>query len=442
MIGSRTRSMFDRAMILFALSTGYLMLAGACASKDWIVEADGPPLQRIIDSAASNDRIFVKEGRHRGPVRITKPVVIEGASGSVVDGGGRGRVITVDASDVVVRGLTIQNSGIRLDREDSGIYVTANGHRARIENNRLVDNLIGVYLKGPSNAHVRSNAIEGKKVLRLNERGNGIQIWRSPGSVIIKNDISRGRDGIFVTTSKKNIFRSNRIRHVRFAIHYMYTHDSEVSGNLSQGNHLGYAIMYARNIQVIGNISDSDRDHGILLNYANKSTIRNNHVLGGADKCVFIYNANKNNIRRNRFEDCQIGIHFTAGSERNSISENIFMRNRTQVKYVGTRFVEWSEKGRGNYWSDNISFDRNGDGIADRPYRPNNVVDRLIWQHPSAKLLISSPAVQVLKWTQSVFPALFPGGVTDSAPLMTPPDLSFPDIAVPKRVYGPSKGNG
>lgn len=404
-------------------------------SRDWIVEADGVSIQRIVDAAASNDRILIGKGIHQGSVRITKPIVLEGVPGSVVDGGGIGRVITIDASDVTLRGLTIQNSGIRLDREDSGIYVTANGHRARVENNFITDNLIGIYLKGPNDALVRSNIIEGKKLLRLNERGNGVQLWRSPGSVIDSNDISQGRDGIFVTTSKKNIFRNNRIRNVRFAIHYMYTHDSEITGNISKGNHLGFAIMYARKIRIIGNRSDSDRDHGILLNYANNSTISNNHVLGGSNKCVFIYNANKNNISKNRFEDCQIGIHFTAGSERNSISENIFMRNRTQVKYVGTRFVEWSKNGRGNYWSDNISFDRNGDGIADRPYKPNNMVDRLIWQHPSAKLLLTSPAIQVLKWAQSNFPALFPGGVSDSAPLMSPPDIALPVpiIAVPER---------
>ena len=31
---------------------------------------------------------------------------------------------------------------------------------------------------------------------------------------------------------------------------------------------------------------------------------------------------------------------------------NAFVGNRTQVKYVGTRDVEWSFEGRGNYWSD------------------------------------------------------------------------------------------
>ena len=60
----------------------------------------------------------------------------------------------------------------------------------------------------------------------------------------------------------------------------------------------------------------------------------------------------------------------------------------------------------------------NGDGIADKPYRPNTIVDQIIWRHPAAKILLNSPALQLLQWAQSQFPALHPGGVQDSAPLM------------------------
>ena len=155
--------------------------------------------------------------------------------------------------------------------------------------------------------------------------------------------------------------------------------------------------------------------------YANSSEIAGNEVRGGAEKCVFIYNANKNRFHGNRFDSCAIGIHFTAGSERNEIAGNAFIGNRNQVKYVGTRHVEWSAGGRGNYWSDNPAFDLDGDGIAERPYRPNGLVDQIVWRQPLAKLLLNSPAVQVLRWAQSEFPALHPGGVTDSAPLMVPP---------------------
>ena len=47
------------------------------------------------------------------------------------------------------------------------------------------------------------------------------------------------------------------------------------------------------------------------------------------------------------------------------------------MKYVGTRHLDWSAEGRGNYWSDNPAFDLDGDGIADAAYRPNDIIDRV-----------------------------------------------------------------
>ena len=137
-----------------------------------------------------------------------------------------------------------------------------------------------------------------------------------------------------------------------------------------------------------------------------------------------MYNANKNVITGNRFQGCEIGIHFTAGSERNRITGNGFIANRTQVKYVGSRWLDWSVGGRGNYWSDHSAFDLNGDGIADSLYRPNDLIDHILWTQPAAKLLLGSPAMQIMRWSQSQFPALLPGGVFDPAPLMRGPDLS------------------
>ncbi len=42
---------------------------------------------------------------------------------------------------------------------------------------------------------------------------------------------------------------------------------------------------------------------------------------------------------------------------------------------MGTRHIEWSHEGRGNFWSDHPGFDLNGDGIADGVYRPNDLMD-------------------------------------------------------------------
>lgn len=377
-------------------------------------------LQAIVDSVAVDTTLILQAGRHYGPVLINRPITIVGEENAAVDGGGHGRVITVNAPNVIIRDLVVQNSGTSLATEDSGIFITEQGDDVRIEDNHLLGNLIGINLKGPSQARVLNNIIYGSRDPHMNDRGNGVHIWNSPGAVVEGNRLKYGRDGIFVTTSNNNTFRNNHFEEMRFAIHYMYTNHSEISGNVSIGNHSAYALMYSNHLKVFNNLADSARDRGLFLNFVNNSDLRQNIVRGGTEKCVFIYNANSNRFDSNQFKGCDIGIHFTAGSEKNIITRNTFIGNRTQVKYVGTRHIEWSLDGQGNYWSDNPAFDLNHDGISDRAYHPNDMVDQIVWRYPLAKLLLNSPTTQLLRWAQSEFPSLHPGGVSDSAPLMAP----------------------
>jgi len=387
------------------------------------VTAGGESLARAIAAAAPGDVLRLKPGIHDGPVVIDRALTLEGEPGAVVDGHGVGRAVEVTAPHVTIRRLAIRGSGMSLDQMHAAVFLDQTATGAVVEDNDIEDNLVGVYVHGARDAIVRHNRISGRVLPHLNDSGNGVYVWNAPGTQVLDNDISGGRDGIFTNTSRDNAFSRNRIHGVRFAVHYMYTNHSEVSDNVSVGNHAGYVIMYSDHLIIHNNLSRGDRDHGLLFNYANDADISGNAVQGG-DKCVFIYNANKNRFHDNWFEGCRIGIHFTAGSERNAVSGNAFIGNQSQVIYVGTRFLNWSENGRGNYWSDNPAFDLNGDGIADEPYRPNDIVDQILWRFPAAKLLLNSPATQLVRWAQSQFPGVHPGGVFDMAPLMKPPRVA------------------
>ncbi|MGF1627962.1 MAG: nitrous oxide reductase family maturation protein NosD [Kiloniellaceae bacterium] len=388
--------------------------------------APGQPLQAAVDAAEPGGVLRLLAGEHAGPVTLDRPLSLVGAVGAALVGPGKGSVISLTAPGVRVEGLEIRGSGTDLPAMDSGVFAGRKAHNAVIRNNRLEGNLFGVYLHGAAGSLVEANVIVGRNDLRLSEAGNGVSIWNAPGARVIGNDVRFGRDGIFVTTSRDVQFQENRFADLRFAIHYMYTHDSRVIGNRSEGNHVGWAIMFSDRLEIRDNVSIGDRDHGLMLNAANESTVTGNVVRNGGEKCVFIYNANKNVIEDNRFESCPIGIHFTAGSERNRVTGNAFIGNRTQVKYVGTRHMEWSADGRGNYWSDHPAFDLDGDGIADAAYRPNDLMDEILWTLPQAKVLLNSPAVDTIRWAQARFPTLYPGGVVDSAPLMQPPAEARP----------------
>lgn len=441
-------------MAVFAALPGLAFAATIHVGAD-----DARPLQAVIDAAAPGDTVVLGRGVHAGPVSVAKALTLLGENGAILEGAGTGSVVTITAPEVTVRGLTIRGSGKDLSTMDSGVFIARTARGTLIEGNTVTGNLCGIYVHGAGDSIVRANRIVGLQEGRLSEAGNGVTVWNAPGAKVLDNDISFGRDGIGSNSSKRNVFSGNRFSNLRFAVHYMYTNDSEIRDNVSTGNAVGYAIMFSNRLKVINNTSEGDRDHGLLLNYANASQITGNTIRGrmqpidrwilagnratshgvpqdepvaeiagqwrlGPEKCVFIYNANRNRFRDNVFENCATGIHFTAGSEGNSIAGNAFINNRNQVKYVGGRYLDWSHDGRGNYWSDNPAFDLDGDGVGDNPYRPNDLIDKVLWTSPQAKILTTSPAVQVIRWAQAQFPALLPGGVVDSHPLMAPPTHS------------------
>ncbi|MEP3279198.1 MAG: nitrous oxide reductase family maturation protein NosD [Stappiaceae bacterium] len=392
-------------------------------AADVAVEPGKETLVRAVNSAEAGDRLLLAPGDYVGGFTIDKPLSIIGNGNADVVGEGTGSVIHVDAPDVTISGLRLSGSGSDHQTIDSGVQLTKKATGAIVKDNHLEGNLYGVDVHGAKNALVENNTIIGREDRLMNRRGNGIYVWNAPGAQVIGNKVRLGRDGIFVNSSKKNIFRNNHFEDLRFAVHYMYANDSEVSGNMSINNHLGYAIMFTNRVKITGNTSIGDRDHGIMLNYANNALLEGNVVKNGGHKCLFMYNANKNAMRNNHFEGCTFGIHFTAGSERNEITGNSFIGNRTQVKFVGSKDHIWS----GNYWSDHSAYDVNGDGVADQAFHPNDTMDQILWTQPAAKMLMGSPAVQLMQWAQKEFPALLPGGVVDDKPRMAPAMKSIPN---------------
>lgn len=383
----------------------------------------GADLQAAIDQAQDGDTLRLAAGTYTGKIIINKPLTLEGSDkrDAIIQGDRTGRTISVMAPNVTIKHITVTKSGISLPNMDAGIFLDKAADSAHIVENNILDNSVGVYLWGAPNALVERNTIIGNKELRENERGNGVTVWNAPNSKVVYNDISHGRDGIFSNASNFNTFSYNHFHDLRYGVHYMYTNDSQIEGNIVSNSKIGYAIMFSTNIKLRDNVSYNNIDQGIMLNYTNESIIVGNAV-EKSPKCVYLYNANNNQFTNNHFEGCEMGIHFSGAAEGNTIRENAFVSNHIQIKYVGTRFMDWAEGGKGNYWSDNSAFDLDGDGIADTAYKPNNITDQILWRAPSARLLMNSPAVTIVKWAQKNFPAIMPGGMTDSKPLMVMPE--------------------
>ncbi|MFP3977429.1 nitrous oxide reductase family maturation protein NosD [Marinobacter sp. KMM 10035] len=367
-------------------------------------------------------------------------VVVACAPETLIDGGGAGSAVVIEAEDVTLSGCRIRNWGTDLNQLNAGVFVKREARGATVENNDLQGTAFGIWLDAAPDATVKNNTIRGDATVRPNDRGNGIHLFNTTGALIEGNDIRQTRDAIYIETANRNRIRNNTMADLRYGIHYMYSMDNLLEGNVTRGTRTGYALMQSKRLTVINNRSENDENYGILMNFITQSVLRGNVVSGvsqgqtagvsvsGAEgKAVFIYNSLYNTFENNVFRDSGVGIHLTAGSEDNDVFRNAFINNQRQVKYVALRTQEWSKEGVGNYWSDYLGWDRNQDGVGDVPYEPNDNVDRLLWTYPEAKILMFSPAVDTLRWVQEAFPVVKAAGVKDSYPMMSPPKMLQPE---------------
>lgn len=391
---------------------------------------------RIAD-AAPGTTITVPAGVHHVNLKLDKPITLIGAPGAALDGSGHGDVVRIAASDVTLRNLAIRASGTDLTHTNAGVFVERQASRVTIDHNAISDTLFGIYLDGARDVRITGNTVRGMRRLQVADRGDGIHLWNDSGCVIDGNDVAYSRDGIYVYVSNRNLITRNTVHDVRYGVHYMYSHYNRLIGNVSRDNLAGYALMASNHLTVVGNTALRDQAYGFLLNYISHSTIAGNtigdisgqlggggdQIEGGAGKGLFVYLSQFNTIHDNRMLDSEIGIHVTAGSEHNALWGNSFIGNRVQVKYAQNLAQEWSKDGRGNYWSDYLGWDLNGDGIGDVPFRPNDGVDVLLWKYPAAKSLMSSPSILMMRYVQRAFPVFMPPAVVDSHPLMHAPAM-------------------
>lgn len=404
------------------------------AAQEYLITPNDS-LQHTLDNSQDGDIISLAPGSYFGNIIIHKQITLTSADKSnpaIINANGKGHAIIVKNSSITISHLMITNWGDDLTEENSGIFANEKASNLNVHNNTLKGDGFGIWFNKIDNAQIYANTVEGNLALRSADRGNGIQVANVSKSRVYNNETFHVRDGIYVIASKNNTIENNTMHDLRYGIHYMYSYDNNVLNNSAYNTRAGYAMMSSRRLLIEGNKTRDSEDYGFLFNYITYSTIQKNHiknvwtkpenkVLGRDGKGLFVYNSGFNTFTENIIDTAEIGIHLTAGSDGVKIFGNSFINNPTQVKYVSSKKQEWSQDGRGNYWSNYLGWDMNNDNIGDTVFEPNDGIDKLIWQYPEMKMIMDSPAILILRWVQRQFPVLKPPGVKDSFPLMTSP---------------------
>ena len=378
----------------------------------------GESIAAAVARASAGDTVAIERARYEEHLVIDKPLTLKGIDRPTISGSLSGDTIRIKSPDVTIEGIIVTDSGDNLTAQNAGIYIQPGSDRVIVQHCDIAYSLFGLWIERVKDVQVIGNLITGKRDYASAQRGNGIQLYNTTGAKIIGNNISFSRDGIYVDVSHHAVFRGNKIHDVRYGTHYMNSYYNVWEDNDAYHNRDGLALMETRNQIVRNNRAWGNSDAGIMLRTIQDSVIENN-VVAGNQRGFFIYDAEYNVIRNNLVVDNNVGAHVWAGSIHNEVEGNDFIRNREQVRYVAAKDVPWGAK-TGNYWSNYVGWDRDGNGIGDVPYEANDVVDRLIWRLPVVKLLLNSPAIQTLRLIAQQFPLLRSPSIVDAKPHMQP----------------------
>jgi nitrous oxidase accessory protein len=405
-----------------ALPIYFLTLASSIAATIQVTNS----ISNAVSQARAGDTVLVNgPATFRERLVIAKSIHLVGTNAPVIDGEGTGTALTLTAPETEVRGFVITHSGRDLTAFDAGIMIMAPG--ARVHECRVENDAFGIYVRGVGDCVIQNNDVRGNRELPTAARGNGIHLWKTQRNRIVGNFIRDKRDGMYFAYADDNLIANNRVEDARFGIHYMYSHQNRLLTNSLTRNAVGATLMFSRQALVQGNMISANRRHGMVLKQFDSSRIIGNDI-SGQNRGLFVQQANQNRFEGNTLATNDIGLYISNASEQNVFVGNAFVRNTDQVwqppfetEQGGKGPNAFSEKGRGNYWSDYTGTDRNHDGIGDTPYHETDALGYIIDRHPEARVFALSPAAALLRKGEELMPLLDTAGVTDLAPLMSPP---------------------
>lgn len=371
-------------------------------------------IKEALQSSSKGDLIFVKSGLYKeGKIVVDKEVSILGDN-SIVDGLKQEHVFDVRANNVRIENLIIRHSGVSDRQEFAGIY-GEDIQGCRFLGNTLESNTYGIYLAHAKNCLVKSNTLYGNaqdEVLG----GNGIHLWYSGFIKIFDNTIQNHRDGLYFEFSSDIEIKDNISSNcMRYGMHFMFSHRNEFINNQFIRNPTGVAVMYSKNIKIIGNkFQDSNglSSYGILLKDITDSMFSRNLFYNNT---IGIYSDNslRNTFRKNTIQKNGWAVHLLGNSDGNVFQENNFIDN---IFDVSTNSRRNPNKFKNNYWSKYQGFDLDKDGQGDVPYRPVQLYSYLIQFYPVLLVLLKSPSIEILELAEKAFPIITPVKLVDENP--------------------------
>jgi len=356
----------------------------------------GNPADTIVQAANSSDHVFEVTADYVNISRLT-------VTGTIVE-----YPYTYDLAGIYLRsGVAHCNiSGNNVTNNSIGIYLNSSSYSILTDsivsnnvegihldssfNNTIISNNIysngadGIYLASSFNNTLLNNNVSNND---LHSTNAAIFLDFSSGNLLDSNTLSNSFYGIFSRDSSNNTFIDNNVSRNNCAFFLRRSSSNSLDNNTVNSNNLhgitfesssdnilvnnnisnngyggfffkyfGVSIYCSNNLTITGNTINANCDYGVGFHSSFDSTITNNIVRLNGNYSIYLNSSSNNLIYNNYFNNTN-----------NTYDDGNNIWNITKTE--GTNVIGGSWLG-GNYWSDYVGGDLDGDGLGDtlRPY--------------------------------------------------------------------------
>ena len=376
-------------------------------------------ISAALHKAKAKDEILIYGKKiYNERLVIQKPITLKGVGTPIIDGGQRGDVIKVNADNVTIEGLQIQNSARSSQVDYCGVHVK-DAQFVTVRNCVFRKNQFSVMFQNCKNGLIANNNISSN--ITYNPiMGNAVHCWKSDNMHITGNNIGHNRDGIYLEFVNNSHIDHNTVSGcARYGLHFMFSHFNVYNSNRFNHNQAGVAVMFAHNVEMINNTFEFNRgtsSYGLLIKELQYSTIKWNRFLDNPVG-LLIDGGSDLNVHHNVIKNNGWGMRLISASTNDTIVHNNFLGNTFDM----TTNVSYNRNNvNGNYWDKYEGYDLNKDGYGDVPFHPLSLFSMLAEQNENVLFFFHSFLMNLLDATEKVLPSITPDNYVDNYPHMNP----------------------
>ncbi len=345
------------------------------ASPTIMVPTGYPTIQEAINAANPGDTIFVSSGTYYEQLVVDKAISLigENRNTTVIDTNESATVVRINADNVTISNLTIQNSGYFTEREIPIIEIF--GSHNRIENNLFcyaadVDSRIMYVREGADHNVIAYNVFLEETRVPWSSHMIGIWIGSSHNQFVgnaISTDVTLAISGSYNTILNNTMDNSQEvviwgfggagnciigndinISRAWIGIGLTWFHSCIVANNRITAGENPYAIAvlldHVDNTSLLNNEITTENGKAILLAGSSNNILNGNTVLAGLQGIFLFHHSDNNEINNNHVEgERSIVAHDSAGNK-------IWGNNFIGFPYDNTGQNQWDWNEEGNYW--------------------------------------------------------------------------------------------